>query len=303
MGSVAPLAAWGLLTLGMLTGSTSVLFIKASTMSPTLLVTLRLLVSAAVLSPFYFRELRERRERGIEAVGHREVFRSALLPSIFLSIHFISWVIGARLTSAGNSTLIVNMSPVAMPFAAALLVGVRPTRRELVATGLSIGGVVLMGAADFSFSSDYFLGDLVCLGSMLLVTIYLALGRRANPGRRIFTYMVPLFTLSGLQCLVVVLATPGALAVGGLRELLLALGLALGPTVVGHSILNWSMTVLRPQTVSIANLFQFVAAVIFAYFLFGERPSPVFYATTVLIVAGAILALTDSLGGTRRPGK
>ncbi len=282
---------WPLLLAAVMLASTSVILIKASDMPPFLLASARLLGAAAFLSPFYFRELAERRRNGLDPSGIRASLKPAIVPGAVIAVHFISWIIGARLTSAGNSTLIVNMNPVAMPFAAFFLSAVRPTRRELLATALATGGVLLMGAGDFSFSKDYFAGDAVCFASMLCFAAYLAFGRRAGSDGRLWTYLVPLYAVGGAISLAAAALTPGALAAPDAREILLAAGLVLGPTVVGHSVLNWAMTVLRPQTVSIVNLFQFVFAVIMAYFLYGEIPSPRFYPTTALILAGALLSI------------
>jgi drug/metabolite transporter (DMT)-like permease len=60
---------------------------------------------------------------------------------------------------------------------------------------------------------------------------------------------------------------------------------------MGHSIMNWAMLRFPPQVVSILNLGQFIFAGILAFALFGEVPHAIFYATSVLIVAGAVIAI------------
>jgi drug/metabolite transporter (DMT)-like permease len=63
---------------------------------------------------------------------------------------------------------------------------------------------------------------------------------------------------------------------------------------MGHSIVNWAMLRFSPQVVSILNLGQFIFAGALAYPLFGERPRPVFYATSLLIAAGSVIAILPS---------
>jgi drug/metabolite transporter (DMT)-like permease len=285
------LFVWALLVAAVIVSSTSVIMIKASGADPNLLASIRLLGAAAVLSPLYVREYRSRRAAGLAPASHGAAFRVAVVPGVIIAVHFISWIVGARLTTAGNSTLIVNMNPVAMPLAAFFLSGVRPTRRELLATAIATGGIFLMGVGDFSLSPDYFVGDAVCFLSMLCFTAYLAFSRRNNADGRLWTYIVPLYAVGGALAFAAAAATPGALSSMEGADVLLALGLVLGPTVLGHSALNWAMTVLRPQTVTIVNLFQFVSAGILAFFFFGEMPGWTFYATTVLILAGALLSV------------
>ena len=128
------------------------------------------------------------------------------MPGILLGLHFIAWIYGARMTLAGNSTVIVNMSPVVMPFLAFFLLG--PARAEgrswepLIATA----GVAILAAADYRGDARHFAGDLYCFAAMLLFTVYLALARKNNAAGRLWTYLVPLYSIGGIFCLSVALA-------------------------------------------------------------------------------------------------
>lgn len=64
-------------------------------------------------------------------------------------------------------------------------------------------------------------------------------------------------------------------------------GLAVIPTILGHSILNYSLKHFRGQVVSIINGLQFVFAAVMAYLIFAEAPHLVFYPTALLIAIGA----------------
>jgi drug/metabolite transporter (DMT)-like permease len=127
---------------------------------------------------------------------------------------------------------------------------------------------------------------------MLLFAVYLALARKNNPEGRLWTYLVPLYLAGGLFCFMVALAA-GVNPIEGITwtDVAMTAGLALGPTIMGHSIMNWAMLRFAPQVVSILNLGQFIFAGILAFALFGERPQASFYATSVLIVAGALIAI------------
>ena len=84
-----------LLLLGAFACSTSVIFMKASRIDPILLACYRLVVATLVLLPLFVRDLRAHRDR----FGAPEL-RRTLLPGVVLGVHFISWIIGARLTPA-----------------------------------------------------------------------------------------------------------------------------------------------------------------------------------------------------------
>jgi Permeases of the drug/metabolite transporter (DMT) superfamily len=283
-------AQLAILVFGVFVAATSVIMIKASTIHPILQASYRLLASVALLLPFMFRELGRR--------GERLSFRltlPALLPGVMLGLHFIAWIYGARMTLAGNSTVIVNMSPVVMPFVALALLRQRPTRRELLGTAIATAGVAILAATDYKGDAGRLAGDGACFVAMLLYAVYLTLGRRNNPSGRLWSYLVPLYFYGGIFCLVAALAlgvNPVANITG--MDLLMTLGLAIGPTIMGHSIMNWAMLRFAPQTVSIVNLGQFIFAGLLGFAFFGELPGPTFYATSALIVAGAVVAIAPA---------
>jgi drug/metabolite transporter (DMT)-like permease len=276
-----------LIVFGVFIASTSVIMIKASTINPLLQSSYRLLGAVIALTPFFLRELRSRGER----LSFRLVAPS-LLPGILLGLHFIAWIYGARMTLAGNSTIIVNMTPVVMPFLAFFLLGVLPSRREGLGTLIATSGVALLAVADYRGDPVHFTGDLLCFVAMLLFTVYLALSRKNNSAGRLWTYLVPLYFTGGIFCLLVALVL-GVDPVAGITwtDVVMTAGLALGPTIIGHSVMNWAMLRFPPQVVSILNLGQFIFAGILAFALFGEVPRAIFYATSALIVAGAVIAI------------
>lgn len=273
-----------LLVLGVWACSTAVIFIKESQLHPVLLAGLRQLIAALVLAPLFWREQRR----------HRYPLRqltATILPGIILGIHFITWIIGARLAAAANASLIVNLVPVSMPFFLFAMFRERPTAGECWGTAVAMVGVLLLGGADFSLDPRYFRGDAVCFGSMLFFCFYLALGRRNRHVPSLWLYVVPLYAVGGLFCTLASLFWVNPIQAYPPRELWLLLGLGIVPTVIGHSILNVSMHRLPGQLVSVINMGQFIFAGIMAYFLFHEVPTPTFYVASVLLVLGSLLAL------------
>ena len=295
-----------MLGVGVLACSTAVIMVKQAQTHPVLLAAQRLLIASAALTPLMMRDLRRLNVR-----LDWSLLRRTLLPGLMLGAHFITWILGARLTLAANASLIVNMVPIAMPFLLHWMIREKLTRGEWAGTALAIVGVGILAVGDYHLSPELFLGDMVCFGSMLLFACYLALGRRNRDFPSIWIYLVPLYVVGGLACLAAagvlawVWTIPGgrellaALRIGEVHPLavprnvdwLLAVGLGLVPTVVGHSTLNYSMKHFGGQTVSIANLSQFIFAGTLAYFLLSEVPEVGFYAAAMLVLSGAVVAL------------
>jgi drug/metabolite transporter (DMT)-like permease len=289
-----------LLLAGVFCCATSVLMIKASQLHPVLLSACRLLLSAALLSPLYAYNLRKYRG---EFAGRS--FRLTLLPAVLLAFHFITWTQGAQWTHAANATLIVCMVPVVMPFLLFFTIGEKITMAEVVGTAMALGGAVWLTASDFWVSRQTLMGDITCFISMLFFAFYLVQARANRDLPSIWLYVVPLYAAAGVICLFMAFFVVRPMTLPAPREFLIIVGLALVPTILGHSILNHAMRHLRGQTVSVVNLFQFIFAGALAYFLFGEVPRPVFYAAGALVVAGAIIvihAMASTAEGERAAG-
>jgi drug/metabolite transporter (DMT)-like permease len=284
-----------LLVFGVWACSTAVLFIKASETPPVFLAGIRQLIAAAILLPIFLREFHR----------HRKTFparrlKATILPGIVLGIHFITWVIGARMAAAANASLIVNLVPVTMPFFLYAMFHESPTKGELLGTVLAMAGILLLAGSDFSLDRQYFRGDAVCFFSMLFFCFYLALGRRNRDVPSLWLYVVPLYAVGGTFCVVTSLFFGNPIHAYPAKEVWLILGLGIVPTVIGHSILNVSMRHLPGQLVSIINMGQFISAGIMAYFFLHETPKSAFYVASVLLVSGSLLAIRSHRANARR---
>ncbi|MFW5857069.1 MAG: DMT family transporter [Planctomycetota bacterium] len=290
-----------LLIVGVFACSTAVIWIKLSTVHPVLLAGLRCLVAAAVLSPLTVRAARRHRA----TLTRRDALR-CVVPGLILSVHFVTWNLGARMTLAANASLIVNLVPVVLPFFLFAVFRERLTRAELAGTALALVGVLGMTAADFRIDRTHFLGDCVCFGSMLFFCVYLILARRNRDVPSLWLYVPPLYLVSGLASTAAALfwfdaggAFFGADGTVAGREVLLVLALGCIPTVVGHTILNVSMRHIRGQVVAVTNLAQCLFAAGLAFLALAETPHLSFYLAAALLLAGIVTALHAD----RRAGK
>ena len=148
-----------------------------------------------------------------------------------------------------------------------------------------------MTSATLMVSKTDFLGDMICFISMLGYAMYMALGRK-NGGRiSLWLYMVPLYYLAGLICFVCALFIVNPIKTYTLNNILMILGLAIFPTILGHSILNYSLKHFRGQVVSVTYLGQILVGTALGYLILGDVPRPSFYAAGVLIVIGILIVL------------
>lgn len=281
-----------ILLFGVFACSTAVLFIRVSETDAALLSAYRLLVAALLLAPLTWRAWRAH-----PLPPNRQYFWRIAPPALFLALHFITWIVGARLTPAANATLIVNFVPVAMPFLLYFQLRERISRAEAGGTAIAFAGVLVLMVADFQYSQTHALGDAICFGSMLLYTVYLVAARKNRDLASVYLYIVPVYALAGLFCLLfaaLLVPVTGPIQLIGENwpmELFLILGLGIVPTIFGHSSIAWALRVIPGQSVAVINLGQFVFAGVLAYFILDEIPHAPFYFASAAVVGGALVVI------------
>lgn len=279
------------LIFGFVMSSSGIIFIKLGTLDPVFFASCRLLIGAMILSPFFFRDLKR-----YQIKPSFSELKPSLVPGVFLGIHFLTWTYGARLAPAANAALIVNMLPVFMPLYSYFLISEKISVYEIIATALAISGVFILGFSDFKLESKYFAGDMISFLSMMAYVTYVALGRINRRTKSLWLYIVPLYMSGGLFCLVsYFLKGAGQLAEGPLlKEFLYVAGVVLFPTLMGHTIINYSVKYLKAQIVSVLNLLQAVFGAIYGYLFFSEIPGKAFYPASVLILLSALIVILSS---------
>ncbi len=286
------------LIVGVFACSTAAIFIRMSSVHPVMLSALRLLIAAVVLTPMFIRDRRRHQESYT-----RKDFLATVAPGLLLGIHFISWIAGIKMATVANGSLIVNLVPVAMPFFLYLLIREKLTGREWLATAIALGGTALLVTCDFSLDRQYFVGDIVCFVSMLFFCLYLALSRKYRHVSSIWLYVVPLYYIAGVFCLLAAAVWGLTRDAGALPRLYTtedwfwAACLGIVPTIIGHSILNYSMKTLRGQVVSIINLGQFMFAGAMAFLFFHEVPHWSLYVASGLLLTAALVVVTSRKQG------
>ncbi len=279
------LLVFAALVVGISCSAISFVFIRESVERSIMLAAWRVLLAALILAPAYY----SARKRFGDA-SFINVVKRSLIPGLILSIHFIAWVIGARLTPGANATLMVNLMPLVMPFFMYFLYQESLQRRELMATGLALIGIIILSVNDVQINQEHFTGDVLCLISMVLFAAYLSLARNnleAVPS--VWLYVVPMYTVAGLCSLLIAAATGPIMPTFDWYNLLMVFLLAALSTVIGHTALNYAMKRLRGQTVTLMNLSGFAIAGYAGYLVYDEVPTRWFYLAGAFIVSGIVI--------------
>lgn len=209
-----------------------------------------------------------------------------------LGAHFALFQAGLDATSLPAAVSLVSLEPVGVVFAALVFFRELPSRREQVGVVLAtIGAAVIAFAAG---SGEHKLaGDLLVLASVALFGFYVAAARSikdALPPQHAgsMIYAVAAF--------VILLVLPYAGAFSNIPELpmrsfLAIAGVAIIPTIIGHTSVQAAARWLPPAIVSLVSPGETLGGLLVAAIFLHEIPKPQECVGAALILSGVLFAI------------
>ena len=216
------------------------------------------------------------------------------LAGLFLAAHFWTWFASLHQTTVLRSTLLVCLNPLWTGILEALILKQAPSRRYWAGLTLAFVGVAVMTtgpALDPSLYPEHLSGDLLALLGGILGSLYMLLGRFVRQRVDIERYgsLVCASAALWLAPLAVRLDVP---LVGFSQSTWLALGaLALGPQLLGHIGINYSLRYISAAVVSAALLLEPVGAAALGALLLNELPTTREVIGAVVVLAGVSVAV------------
>lgn len=236
-----------------------------------------------------------------EATRHELVNlpRSSLLLMLasggFLAVHFATWIASLAYTSVASSTALVSTNPVWLALFSWLVLKEPPDRWIWFGVTASLIGSIIIFSADANVAlspggATSTLGNGLALAGSVAVCGYLLIGRRLAAKVSISTYVTVVFSAAAAVLLLIALGAGSNLTGFGTTAWLSLVGLALGPQLIGHSGISWSLRHLAPTLVAVAILGEPIGSAVLAWWLLGERIGPVQFVGLALLMMGIFLA-------------
>lgn len=212
-----------------------------------------------------------------------------------LALHFATWIESLDHTSIAASTVLVSTSPLFGAIWASLFLGERVSRRQVLGIAVAVlgaGGILLdhQGASGLLGNGLALIGGAAAGG-------YWVVGRALRRSLSLGHYVTRVYAIAALWLLVaVVVAGQPVFAYDAEVWLLLAL-LAMGPGLLGHTLLNWSLRWLTAPLVSVLTLGEPIGAAILAALLpaIAEVPGPWTLIGGCIALIGIGVALTGKM--------
>lgn len=273
--------------------STAAILIRLSDAPPLVIAFYRLLYATLILLPFMW--WRARREvaqlsladwLGLGAVG------------AVLALHFASWITSLSLTSVAASVVLVTLHPVFVAFVSKRVYGEGVGRLGWVGVAIALAGGVVIVSGDLRGGQSA-VGDALALLGALAAAIYFLAGRGYRKRLSLLAYVTPVYASCALVLGILMFALPSPY--GGspldipLRDHMLFLAMALGPMILGHTVLNWALKYVTAPVIATTIVGEPVGSTLLALLILSEAPPATAVAGGLLVLAGiGLVAIVES---------
>ena len=222
-------------------------------------------------------------------IGRRDLL-FATLSGVALAVHFAAWFESLAWTSVAASVTLVQSQPLFVALGAWLLLDERLTRRIVGGILLAIAGMVTMALGDLLsgvlVGAAPLYGNALALLGAVMAAGYVLAGRSLRQRVSLVPYVVVVYSVCSVVLLGIVLAQGAPLTGYPTREWLLFAGLAVGPGLFGHTVINWALGHLKSSVVSVSLLGEPVGSTLLAFLLLAEAPTAFTVVGGVVVLAG-----------------
>ena len=212
---------------------------------------------------------------------------------LFLALHFATWISSLEYTSVASSTALVTTNLLWIGIASFLLFGDRPSRLMVIGIVLSLSGSLLIFWSDSRTSApgtNPLLGNFLAIAGSWCFSAYLLIGRRLRASLALPAYVWLAYGSAAILLLLACQASDTAITGYADAAYLVALGMALGPQLLGHTSYNWSLKHVSPTFIAVVTLGEPVGSAALAWLFFGESFAPLQAIGFVLLLVGIYLA-------------
>lgn len=277
--------------------STSAILVRWSSAPSVVVAFYRVLFTLLLLAP-------------VALVRHRADFRSlsvrdgavAAVTGVALAVHFAAWFESLNWTSVAASVTLVQTQPVFVAVGAYLLLDERVTVRTVGGIVLAMAGAAVMSVSDLlagtAFAGTALYGNALALLGGVMSACYVLAGRSLRQRVALLPYVSVVYGACTVTLLLVALAGGDALTGYPAREWALFVGMAIGPGVFGHTVVNWALAHVDSSVVSVSLLGEPVGATLLALLLLAEVPGGATVLGGAVVLAGIVVTARAQRLGT-----
>ncbi|MTI46341.1 DMT family transporter [Sporosalibacterium faouarense] len=255
-------------TIGVIFVSFSAILIKLSEASPLAIAFYRMLFSTLLVLPIMV----YKKSDEIKQIK-RKTLSLSIISGVFLALHFASWITSIEYTSIASSTVLVTIHPIFIVFGGYLFLKEKVSLRIILSILIALLGSIIISLGDYSAGGNATYGNILAVLGALFVSFYMMIGKVARKNLSATTYTFIVYLSCTIALFILALISNVPIYPYSSKEWLIFIALAVFPTILGHSIFNWSLEYVKTTFLSTAILGEPVFASISAFIIFNEVPS------------------------------
>lgn len=210
----------------------------------------------------------------------------SLLSGVFLALHFATWFFSLTMTSVASSTVLVSTHPFLVLGYNFIVHGQRATRAASLGVLVSVAGAILIGWGDFALDSKALVGDFLAFLGAVTVTGYFLIGQYVRQRVGAMVYSATAYTSATVLLLILALACGNPLSGFDGGNWWIFTGLAVFPTIFGHTLFNWALKFVPASVISVNILAEPIGASLLAYIVWRSIPSTTSLVGAVMLLVG-----------------
>lgn len=244
---------------------------------------------------FVYLIIQEGRDLEIDELAKRTPIVALIASGVLGALSSLLFILAVKETSIANVVVIIAAAPVLAAGCATIFLGERSSAKMWGAIAISLVGIVIVVSG--SFGGGGLLGDLLAVGAILSFAVNLTIWRRFPDMSRTLAV--------GLAGFVMAVVTIIPAEVSGYRArtylFLILLGAIVGP--LARVMLAASTRYLPVATVSLFTPVETVAASIWAWLAFDERPIATTWIGGTIVLAAVLYGTVFAAEATVEEGQ
>lgn len=221
-----------------------------------------------------------------------------ILAGFFLAAHFITWIASIQMTTIANSIFLESTHPFFGLLLSILILKEFPRLSIIPAFIVAFIGMFFIVYVDWNIEDSKTFGDLLAISSAFFLALYLLIARFNRDKVDLILYLIYVYGFAAVFCAIYILINNHSFLGYSWNSWIFLLLLALGPNLIGHSLLNWASRKIEIYKVNLMLLLEPVLATLMGIIFLYEFPSISFYFGAALIIFALLFIILKEKNGS-----
>ncbi|WP_068676141.1 DMT family transporter [Oceanobacillus sp. Castelsardo] len=263
---IPPFNPYIAIIIGVIAVSSTPIFVKLANGVPSAIIAnYRLLLAVLIMSPIILSKYRKE----FRYINRRN-WILAIISGVFLATHFLLWFESLNYTSITSSIILITIHPIFVFIGTYFLFQERFSSGSIISLIIILFGSAIIGWGDFGEGNSFIYGDLLAILASISLAIYVLTGQKTRKNLSLITYTYIVYGVGMITLFLYNIIMQNSFGNYSMENWYIFLALAIIPTFFGHSLFNWAMKWLSNSTVSMAIVFEPIAATFLAYIVLRE---------------------------------